>query len=229
MNTLAVMAKTIEQHFSINELNSAIFATGVNYEDIRGETIDARARETVGHFRRITSIDDLAKALGEAKPTADFSAWGGPPPKESLHNVLYKLLAESFSAEQINTLAFAVYPSLYDEVGANQSPEEKIGIILKSVKTPEHVLALTAWVKTNNPGQYSAYFDRINKAFAVYQNRLEESKHANPSANSPVSDPLQKKSTLNDAAVLALKMYANGYSDDGKLAREALTVAGIQL
>lgn len=67
--------------FSLSELNDLLFDLGVNYENISGDTLPARARETVLYFQRYSRFDELAAAVQKARPLAPGQAAGasGPP------------------------------------------------------------------------------------------------------------------------------------------------------
>lgn len=67
--------------FSLSELNDLLFDLGVNYENISGDTLPSRARETVLYFQRHSRFDELVAAVQKARPQAfgaTASSSGGP-------------------------------------------------------------------------------------------------------------------------------------------------------
>lgn len=75
--TLFELRDILVKSFSLGELNDLLFDLGVNYEDIPGDTLSARARETVLYFQRHSRFDELVAAVQKARPQA-FGATASP-------------------------------------------------------------------------------------------------------------------------------------------------------
>lgn len=224
MNDLATLSQLIVNHFNKGELITVLDDLGINHENLNsGGALSGLAREAVQHCARAVRVPELAKALARRKPTVDFSYWGAPLPKEDLHGVLRQLLNEAFSASDIRTLAFDLLPNLYGEVQSSQSKARGIEIVVEAIIKNDAILRLMEWVRTQNPHQYGAYFARVDAALEAHQQKETDYVPVVPVAS---GTPAPKQS-VNEAVILALRMYANGLEDGGALAKEALVLAGV--
>jgi hypothetical protein len=225
MNELASLRQTIINHFNISELRLVLNDIGVNHEDLGGGSLGALALSAVSYCNRRNCIPEFAKALASHKPSVDFSPWGAPPPKESLHGVLRQLLNEAFSTGDIGTLAFDVFPGLYGELEASPGKTRKIEIVVEAAIQNDAVLRLMEWVRLNNAHKYNAYFNRVDAALTNHQQKEPEYIPEVPISFSPKAEPLQY---VDNATLLVLKMYARGLDDQGALAKEALGILGVK-
>jgi len=63
----ALLARTLEERFSLQEMNTLIFDLGVAVDEIRGETTPVRARALVRHFERRGRLGDLVALVCELR------------------------------------------------------------------------------------------------------------------------------------------------------------------
>lgn len=223
MSELASLRQLIINHFNRSELIIVLDDIGINHENLGGGgSLSGLALEAVNYCRRHTMVPEFAKALAKRKPSVDFSFWGAPLPTEDLHGVLRQLLNEAFSASDIRTLAFDLFPNLYGDIQSSQSKTRSIEIVVESAIKNDSVLRLMEYVRVNNQHKYSAYFARVDAALTAYQQKKPEYVPSVPL----ISEKPLAKQQVDSAIVLALRMYANGLADDGALAKEALAVAG---
>lgn len=93
-------------------------------------------------------------------------------------------------------------------------------MVIEAAISNNAVVELMNYVKANNSHQYGAYFERVDSALTAHQNKEPEFV--------PVVEASTKKRPVivGNEVLLALRMYANGLSDGGALAKEALEMAG---
>lgn len=223
MNDKAALRQTITNHFNLSELTTVIHDMGVDSEDISGGTLSNKALNTVSYFKRHQRLQEFAKILAKRKPAVDFSRWGAPLPIEGLHGVLRQLLVASFSTPEIRTLAFDLFPNLYGELEASSGKTRKIEIVVEAAIKNDGVIGMMEYVRLNNPYRYSEYLARVDKALSAYQQRDQAFVPVVPIKE---GKPTKRWHGVNDAILLALKMYASGLDDSGNLAKEALSMLG---
>jgi len=220
-NNLAVLRDKITAHFNRAELMAVLHDLGVDHENIAGNSLNMLSLNTVQYFKNRTMVVDLATALAKQKPSVDFSYWGSPEPVESLRGVLRQLLNEAFNLSELKTLVFSVFPELSDELGHKSHAVERI---IDHALKQNRVLPMMEFVRGCNSSQYSAYVMRVDRALQAYKNQDPALIPEVPVFKKP---PPRATTALNDAVLLAAKMYANGHNDGGKMMKSALGMAGI--
>ena len=222
MNDLSILTQTIQVHFNKQELIQVLDGCGVNYEHIVSEyaTIGALIRESVKYFNRRSHVAVLAKALAKAKPNVDFSHWGAPVPIDSLHGILRQLLTKAFSFSELKTLAFDLFSDLTGEMTSGKS--HAVELIVDTAIANDAIHRLMEWIRKENPAKYSKYVHRVDRALLAHQNKPDEYVPEVPKVK-----PRKPQADFSSIFVFTLQQYANGLSDEGKMAKEALKTAGI--
>ncbi len=68
IQTQSILAK----RFDLEELKTLCFRLGVNFDTLRGEGLDGKARELTAFFQRRQQIAQLVAAIRAYRPDIDF-------------------------------------------------------------------------------------------------------------------------------------------------------------
>jgi hypothetical protein len=88
------LRNAISAAFSLEELRGLCFELGIDFDDIRGETREAKARELVLYCQRRSRLEQLAEACARLRPNI---SWPGAVP---MRTILF-LAAEPSDAPQL--------------------------------------------------------------------------------------------------------------------------------
>lgn len=77
---LQALVKLFNERFDSNELEDLAFALGVSFDDLKGNTRSAKARELAQFLNRRSMMDKLQEVGPQKRPELDWDAvFGGPP------------------------------------------------------------------------------------------------------------------------------------------------------
>lgn len=215
---IVALKNQLSATFTIDQLRQVVWEAGVDPENIAHTNLSSLARETANHFNRNMRIPTLLKACAKMAPTVDWSRWGGEPPTEDLWAVLRQLLNVACSSSDLYTLAFDVLPGSYEEIKSAQSKARALEMIVATAVKENKVLPLMERVRGINPYQYAQFFERVDRALIAYRNA--------PPPPPPPAKP--KTGTVGgyNMMLMVIRHYANGGTDGGQLARNALNMLG---
>ncbi len=69
---LALVRRSLETYFNLEELKTLCFDLGVNYDNLAGETLAGKSRELVNYCQRHNLLPDLLALCQEARPEVDW-------------------------------------------------------------------------------------------------------------------------------------------------------------
>lgn len=72
---LAKFRQLIVEHFSNDELHTLVFDLGLNYESLKGEALDGKARELVAYCSRTLHLPDLLEACQKERQNVDWKVF----------------------------------------------------------------------------------------------------------------------------------------------------------
>jgi hypothetical protein len=72
-NPLQTLVDVITRHFSEEEIQALCFELEVDYEDLRGDSKSAKARELVAYLDRHNRLPDLRALVGEKRPNVSLA------------------------------------------------------------------------------------------------------------------------------------------------------------
>lgn len=72
---LARFRQLIAEHFSTDELHTLVFDLGINYESLKGEALDGKARELVAYCSRTLHLTDLLEACQHERPNVEWQVF----------------------------------------------------------------------------------------------------------------------------------------------------------
>lgn len=137
-----------------------------------------------------------------------MQAWGGLPPKPTVHGVLSTVLNVGFTRDNLMSLAFDVMQPVYQE-GQHRGKSELIQAIVGHALNHGLVYDVWAWVTAHNSYQAGNYAAEMQIALADYV------------PPSPKAVKASRKASYEDLLDV-VTFYANGNWDGGELARKVL-------
>jgi hypothetical protein len=72
---LGQLRKLIARYFKEDELNTLCFDLGIDFDSLKGETIDGKSRELVAYCDRTLHLPELIEACREARPKVAWDAF----------------------------------------------------------------------------------------------------------------------------------------------------------
>lgn len=216
------LKKQMNAALNLETLKSIAVEIGMNHEDLGGQGLGGKVRELLGACKRRSRLTELAKALSKHVPSVDWSHWGGAMPTEDINAVLRQWLSSALSTSEVGTMVFDLAPHLYGESQATKSKAATLEMAIEWAASSNNLLALIEWGRSNNPYQYTKYFQRIDVALVAHQ-----SKETWPPV--VVTNSKSHDAPVSPVIILALRQYARGNWDDGQLAKDTLKMIGVNI
>lgn len=227
---IATLNLHIEPHFDVEDIKQICFHMNVDYQNLESTSKRGMLRELVKYSNRHRIADRLLKAIHEVNPSLDLSHWGGSLPNESIQAILCEIFNKSYSLSDIKHVAFGLEEIVkfdFDGEMAHMGKSTAATYLVDTVFNLGKGQLLIDEVQHSRPNAYQMYLPRLSKATKAY-NKKNQVAQANNETRRPVQQepvPTQKKTDpakFISAAILAMRMYADGLNDGGKLAKTTL-------
>ena len=97
LNELNHLHRILREHYDLEELRTLCFHLGINYDDLRGEGLYAKARELIQHQHRHNTLPQLIEWIHRTRPDIELNI---PPPTPQVPSSRYSQILRYVGIEK---------------------------------------------------------------------------------------------------------------------------------